>query len=111
MNSFVPSASPIKFATVFGASFSSNRITIFPCEVSKIAYVPAARAMRSPFFQCTLIVHEAQLGMPPCKIFRLCTLRTENGQPQDLPDRHCGFRIVLDCGSGRPYHWVRQPMC
>src|SRR5712692_6122786 len=49
VNSFVPSASPTKFATVFGASFSSKRTTMFPCEVSKTAYVPAARLMRSPF--------------------------------------------------------------
>jgi hypothetical protein len=32
-----------------GASFSSKRTTMFPCEVSKIAYVPADRLMRSPF--------------------------------------------------------------
>src|SRR5262249_47548142 len=63
MNSFVPSASPTKFATVFGASFSKSRITIFPIEVSKIAYVPAARPIVSPFLQRVLILHDP---LHPC---------------------------------------------
>jgi hypothetical protein len=39
---------PIKFATVFGALSSSKWITMSPCDVSKMAYVPAGLAMKSP---------------------------------------------------------------
>src|ERR1700676_541866 len=38
----------MKFSTVFGASFSSSRTTIFPWDVSKMAYVPDGRLMHSP---------------------------------------------------------------
>src|SRR5580704_15812266 len=38
----------MKFSTVLGASFSRRRMTILPCDVSKMAYVPAGLAMESP---------------------------------------------------------------
>src|SRR5215472_5340132 len=55
-NSFVPSAKPMKFSTVLGASFSNSLQTIFPSVVSKIAYVPAGRAMVAPYLR-SFILH------------------------------------------------------
>src|SRR5258708_4896151 len=52
----------MKFATVLGASFSSNRMTMLPCEVSNTAYVPAGRLMLSPEDS---IVHEPPQASPP----------------------------------------------
>src|SRR5205807_8610332 len=49
----------MKFATVFGASFSNRRATMFPWEVSKIAYVPTARLMPSP----SLPAHRTRGGL------------------------------------------------
>src|SRR2546423_6173231 len=40
VHSLVPSASPVKLATVFGASFSKSSAVNFPIDVSKCAYTP-----------------------------------------------------------------------
>jgi hypothetical protein len=42
-----PSASPTKFATVFGASLSKSRMVNLPSVVSKCAYVPGCKSAPS----------------------------------------------------------------
>src|ERR1700739_3745849 len=44
-----PSASSMKFATVFGASFSKSTVTIWPSLVLNTAYVPGLRDIMNSF--------------------------------------------------------------
>ena len=47
VDSFVPSASPTKFATVFGASFLNRRIVKVPSDVLKSRMFRIPRALSS----------------------------------------------------------------
>src|SRR5713101_6120366 len=99
----------MKFATVLGASFSSNRMTMLPCEVSNTAYVPAGRLMLSPEDS---IVHEPPRASPPLAeehhLAAAWFSRTPSGwSPAFLPSQ---FRDVRGVMPSVPRIQKQQPV-